>query len=710
MARAVSKAQLQDTQTNADIGHQVINLMKDLQTDFLDRNQLYKNIDDVIFLRNKVAIPEAFQATAVEVHSPLAPHITNTVTAALSINPPKVYFQPIAIGESGEENSAMRQNFFAASWLRQEREARRRLFRLFVHAVVTKGMGVFKTVERKKRAWANYDAAAKAYKTELDAMSIDVNSKDRLYNAKTEEMKRKAAYPIYTTDIPPETFYYTKNEDGFTGAGEIKEVPIYTTLAKYNLSIDSKLRVCPAEIGLATTEWNAALGVRRTALMYEWWDPEFVTYILAGPGDLPYSEDGTGSGKAGEAPTGWVFQRLRHSYGDKNLRTLKGPYFQALGTTTSSRKIEEEGLSVLFGFLYLFPLLDSLLTIQSQAAYTFGYPAYKRTSPPALGVPESAFGIDPEEEDANIERIVPGMIFPYDISPLEQPRSGVDLDKSIALVRSMLEMALPSTAAGVMSGDQSGYAINQAAHLARLAWDPIVSNVEFAMSERTGWESELIEEHIKERVYVWGNIPLPRTGKSARKYKEGWLSIGPDDLDGVHKYEVKLDPETPSNKVIELRTHSDMLKLKLETPDMAITAMGNDPLEVKRGWMLYELEQDPAIRNQQKQRVLHNLNTMDQEALSGGAKNTLPSGSAVPAVQAQTGLLVQPPQVAVATGPGPMTPPPSMPTMPAPAGMPMQQRNSPPGMTNVGTPGTPAGVPGGIRNTPGAHLPLPGEG
>jgi hypothetical protein len=131
-------------------------IVQQLRDDFRDRDELFSRIDTVLFQENEVAIPDNYRKTALEVKSPLAPHIANTVTAALSTNPPNVQFDPVAFGDPAQANSTLREKFFEAAWRRQEEEAQRPLFRPFMHALVTKGDGVLKTVERTKKAWSQY--------------------------------------------------------------------------------------------------------------------------------------------------------------------------------------------------------------------------------------------------------------------------------------------------------------------------------------------------------------------------------------------------------------------------------------------------------------------------------------------------------------------------------------------------------------------------
>jgi hypothetical protein len=89
-----------------------------------------------------VEIPENFKKTAVEVRSPLPMHIANNITAAMSVNAPRVIFKSIEFGDPGDEEAAYRERFFEGSWLRQQREKKRPLHRLFMHSVVVKGEGI----------------------------------------------------------------------------------------------------------------------------------------------------------------------------------------------------------------------------------------------------------------------------------------------------------------------------------------------------------------------------------------------------------------------------------------------------------------------------------------------------------------------------------------------------------------------------------------
>jgi len=689
-------------------------LAQDLKRQFSDRDALYRDIDAVLFGDLPVEIPEAYRKTAVEVRSPLALHIATTVTAALSVNPLQTVFKPIGFGDVYQQNSTLRENFFESSWLRQEQEARRQLLRLFMWSMAVKGEGILKTVERCHTAWGTYDEKQKHLKKELDAVKeYDQDAKDRMYDHETEEYKLSLPYPIATTDVPPETFYYTKNENGYTSIVEIKELPYQEALERFGAGLDGNGNVVspsnwsgldPRSAELARAEWSSIMrgghgatvssGAASTIRCVEAWDYQTQVIMLSGPGQRHKK------GKDGEAT---LCRVIRHGYGDPVLRTLKGPYFHALGTTTASRLPARAGLSILFGFLRLFPLLDSLLTMEGQAAYMTAYPAFKKTTPPGVlpGLQTMPYGNDGREQTN--QRVEPGKVFPFDINPIDQPKSGVDADKLIGQLKEMLEWALPSVVQGVVASDQSGYALNQAAYLARLGWDPIVSNAEVALGERTGFESWLIEHKIGEKVYAWGEIEAKKGRKTiSGQSKATWLGVGPDELKGVHRYEAKLSPSTPSNEIVETRAIGEKMQLKLITYEDAVERAGANPDEVERSWLLHDIKGSPEMQSELKNAIFQRVATIRSQRMAAAGMPSAEQMAGVGSAGVPGGTPGAPP----VPGPGGMPPNPvpspgqGLPIAPPPPG-----GGGPGGMPPGGIPGNPV-VPG----PPGNALPLPGGG
>jgi hypothetical protein len=435
-------------------------------------------------------------------------------------------------------------------------------------------------------------------------------------------------------------------------------------------------------------------GSSSTIRCIEAWDYRCQVIVLQGP-----NQRQRGQGKLGE---GTLCRVVPHSYGDPILKTLRGPYFHALGTTTASRLPERCGLSILYGFLPLFPLMDSLLTMRMNAAFLTGYPAYKKTTPPGTipNLPAGPYGNDGREQQKS--QVEPGKVYPYDISPIDQPHGGLDFDKLMGDVQHFMDLALPSVVQGVVASDQSGYALNQAAYLARLGWDPIVSNAQVALGERTGFESWLIEKRIAEKVYAWGELEATKGKKTVGgQSKATWLGIGPDDLKGVHRYDAKLSPSTPSNEIIATRALGEKMQLKLITYEDAVTESGSNPDEVEKSWLLHDLKNSQEVQTMLKQKVLQKVGTIESERMQA-------AGAPSPEEMAGVGSAGVP---GGTPGSPPMGPPGGMPPNPVPspgAGLPLAP--PPPGAAGMGMP--PGGIPGApvVPGPPPNMVGLPGGG
>jgi hypothetical protein len=656
---------------------EALELVRDLSNTFQARNELYAYTERVLYMDEPVYIPPKYKESTVEVRTPLALHAVNTVTAALSANPPQTQFDPVSVGDTGQQNSTKREHFFDASWEQQQRQGGRRIFRPFMHSLVGKGEAVIKTLEIRKRAWASYDEQAKTLKDQLTKQyGKNLDQRDQEWDRKTEEIKRGLSYPIMTTDIPAENFMYIRGESGFTTCVETKVVPYFETLQKYQYGLNSKGQVVEAAAGLPQSDWTKVMTQRqtRTLRMVEIWTADGkAKYLLLGPGDSLDKRQGK------------IVKTITHDYVNPDTLSLIGPYFHCFGITTSSRNLETMGVSIIFGFLRLYGLLNSLLTMQQQAAFRYAFTAYKRKQQTGYGMPDNLLGLGPSPAQ-NAQQIIdiqPGDIIDWDIDPIELGHSGVDLDKAIALVRQLLDLALPEVVQGVMGGDSSGYAVAQAAHLARLIWDPIVDNAELCFAERVGFESWLIEHCIKEPVYVFGDLPVVGKGKPGR----GVFSVGPDDLKHYHRYNIRLEPETPSNEVIKLRAIAEALQLKIMSPQQAIVESGRNVDEVERDWLLWDAKQDPRVKAVLMNRAFAKLDMADQQAM-GGAMAEFggpPPGGDPAAALGGVGAVAQPGQA-------------GMPLIPNGGGMPVGAAPPSlpgPGQGSIGpTPVVPTGGPG----------------
>jgi len=245
--------------------------------------------------------------------------------------------------------------------------------------------------------------------------------------------------------------------------------------------------------------------------------------------------------------------------------------------------------------------------------------------------------------------------------------------------------------------------LNQAAYLARLSWDPIVANAAIALGDRTGFESWLIENRIAEKVYSWGEeSSKPGSKRGGGMVKGTWLGIGPDDLDGVHRYDVTLKPSTPSNEIIEIRAIGEKMQLKLISYEDAVEESGNNPSEVEKSWLLHDLKQSPEVQQQLKDTVFQKLGTIQAARMGGAGAPSLQEMAGGP-----PGRAVAPPTGVPGTpGMPPGAPVGGMPANPVAtpgAGLPFAP--PPPGPSPMMPPG---GVPGApvVPNPPANSLPI----
>ena len=56
-------------------------------------------------------------------------------------------------------------------------------------------------------------------------------------------------------------------------------------------------------------------------------------------------------------------------------------------------------------------------------------------------------------------------------------------------------------------------------------------------------------------MYAWGRSGSGKQGgRGAGQTKGTWLRMDPDELNGIHRYNVRLSPSTPSNEIIQIRS------------------------------------------------------------------------------------------------------------------------------------------------------------
>ena len=308
------------------------------------------------------------------------------------------------------------------------------------------------------------------------------------------------------------TFYPLEGEDGLEACLEIAERPRHLVQRRYGLITDKRSgRLVPpggdaqADPG---PEGTPLVGARPTARVVEYWDDEYFAYLV----------------------DGHLVRRGRHGYGAI-------PYVHAYGDQTPSRDPAKAGVSMLASMEYLIPLLDQLLTMKQNALFLYAYPTPKITnfSPidPSLtndGRPRAwTFGRrDPAA--------LPGRR--SDLSAMQG--TPPDLDELIAQTRAMIDQAgAPSVLFGIPpGGNTSGYLLNQLINTARVSFQQIARHAEQALERIVQLMWRLVEARIGETVFVF-----------EAEDEQGWIGLGPQDIDGYHAVRVRLDPLGPADDV-----------------------------------------------------------------------------------------------------------------------------------------------------------------
>lgn len=652
------------------------NMLRDVQSLYRRRDALYEKIRGIRFLEEKVKVPEAYASMAVESKSPFPHEIISKITAALSVNPARVTFDPVTHGEAGIKNATTRKRWAEGARERMERDANRRHLRMVIDSAVTYGMGVMKSVYRPD-AWRDYNKFVKdtdskldiEYGTRFDIGDSRLVERERKFDSSTEEYKRGAPFPIQTTDVHPMDYYRWIGEEGITHDFEWKTVP-YLSMQKYGLAPSKNndlALVRDADLGRPMHDWSSFFQGKRLH-MVEHWTKDYCEYLLVTAG-----LDGNGKSvlDANALSRATIARRIKNPY-------PHSPYFPTFGVSTSDNEPAYEGVSVLFGVLHLFPLLDSLLTMKSGNAYLTAWASFKEAPTPlANNILAAPFGTD-GIEDTEEQTIEPGHIYKADINPIQLPEMGKDMSEMIGVILNMMDRVLPPITQGLsVGGDASGVGVNQLITAARLAWDPIVDNLEFMLAAQTGFWWQIVEDRIGERVYV--EEPTRRGSKGAQS--RGWVGLAPEDINGKYRCIVKLDPVLPTNKILELRYHVEMTKAGFETEAMATEELGNNPDEVEEGKLIEELKRDPAIRAELRRRTLQFVIGARSKAsdLEAAAAGVLGENAPMPDQPSAMGNAVNPQQPGLNA---PVAPPqgagPGLPSNPPGTPMPMQVPQAPP--------------------------------
>ena len=528
-------------------------LEEQLLAEFGERNARIERLRRLRHMETPVDIPPAYRSSAREVRTPLAREQLKRVIGSLTANRPLVHVPPAEPTEAARSSADRRARWTNAALRRMDSEAARDVFGMLIDAMVADGAGVLKLLYAPDR-WAGYPRR-----------SADADEPAETFLQRAERFKKSARFPLAWRDVDVTTFYPLEGEDGLEACLEIAERPRHLVQRRYGLIVDRRSgRLVPAGGDDPTADESTAqpdrptTAARGTARVVEYWDDEYFAYVV----------------------DGHLVRRGRHGYGAI-------PYVHAYGDQTPSRDPAKAGVSMLASMEFLIPLLDQLLTMKQNVLFLYAYPTPKITN---FSPVDSSLGNDgrPRALDFHPGEIVP-LYQGEDLSFLQWQGTPPDLDELIAQTRAMIDQAgAPSVLFGIPpDGNASGYLLNQLINTARVSFQQISRHAEQALEQIVRLMWRLVEARIGETVYVF-----------EADGDEGWIGLGPRDIDGYHAVRVRLDPLGPADDVAQGSLAASLVSARLASRRWAMREkLGIEDAEaVEDEILLDELIEAPEVR------------------------------------------------------------------------------------------------------------------
>lgn len=490
-----------------------------LKDEWSERDTMIEEMREIRFMENSVSLPKSIDPEVVR--SPIGHQIIERMTGTLTADPPSVTIPPASEKKKHLEQSSLMEKFTLPALDQLERQTDEDVSDRFVESLIADGHGCMRMLYAPQ-LWHGMPRQ-------------DDGEGDEDYNERVEEWKRgQRKLPIHWTWCDPLTIYPMWSEFGLYGILEVDErSPLTLDQSRWTVTDRPELDELMRTKGQGVTPGKVKF--------QQWWTPDTITYGV----------------------NGQVVHHQTHKYGVP-------PYAYAFGLGASSYEPKRMGYSVLYPVRYLLPYLDRLLSQKGTAIRIWCWPTpiFRQTS---LAQQLGQGGDEATDQEGEVPlrrfRLVPGqpvtLYQDEEVTFLTWQGNGPDADEMVRLVQSMIEKAgLADTLYGQSSGD-SGYAINQLIAAARMRWKPIVAHADRAMELMIARMYDIIEFQIGQVVHVY-----------AHGEKRGWVSLGPDDLQGYRQIKVKLNPILPTDEYAISSRMLNEVRGGLRAPDTAMEKIG----------------------------------------------------------------------------------------------------------------------------------------
>ena len=626
----------------------ILDGLRELEGFYAPQDEQIRRMRAVRENEQPVPLDKAFRVVEVEVRDPTIADETLRVSASMAINPVKLHITPReGSGDSGQVNATKREH--ATEAILQfcgQREPGRDTGRDLVDAIVSDGGAWGKLLidrdvwderyslrlskyEREEMALDEEEDRAKAganryaddtegnadeEKGDYDAREDPELKPDRLtrvdfrvraakrYNRDTEEAKKRAGPPFAFIQCDALGIYPVYAGGKLTEMFEVQDRPQLSTFRQYRLKRDKDGNIVPDELLQGEPPAASSLGKKTnpttTVRFIIHTDETWITYVVEGQNNRKQA-------------TGQVVAQWKHRYG-------RVPYFYAPGLTMSHWKNRKIGWSVSESKRWLVEYRSFLWTLHAQVAARDALgPLVRKKSDQLLSIaPQDRPPEKKKAEHWNLREIIdldPG----EDMAPIQFAQVAASLKEQIALVSDAIEkLENPRVKAELGSGlEGAGFAIAQVLAEARTRFDPIAQAIERLYAEVTRFLWHLIRTVIGEAVWV------QRDAEGS-----GFLNLGPDDVSDTVGVKWELNPERPTDKLVQQRYWHERLEKGTTCRDMAIEGLGDNPDEVRRGQAMDRIRAGAAYQKLQELMVFQEVGKGDAIALAGRATQIAQAG------------------------------------------------------------------------------------
>ena len=578
------------TETSAQVEAYVTNLIRQRKADYTTRNKLVLGIRRQRFMRNKLALPKAYQAL-VGNNAPRAPltyRLIQTAVGAIAKVPPEFHVVPRQ--DSDKDVAERAQDWCKLMLNAMSRSSRRPIFWKMLDSIVGDGGTAVKIM---RRPWNDFPAMKESEDGGVYAKRVDAFTKSR------------PTQPFVARVVDWATFYPPTTE---WGEGEIVEHgkrPTQSTLQALRLVGDTSKGLARLPDGVPyPVDQVPRLGP--TIEVSEVWNDEACFIVIENEKVL----------------------KLNNIYG-------KPPYVWSHGLTTSSYDPALEGVSVAFGLQYLQPWIDTMLGIISAWSILGGTPIMWTAQEFVQGMPT-------DSKEIAVKEIPFGKWVDFGIGGkggyMEPPGVGQAIIEAVNLMVQMADrVSLSPVASGFLGTRTPGLALSAAMEAATANLTPIVDNAQNLLADMMKFLWHCVQNVVQAPVYVNGLIF--EEGTEGRRSRLGQASLAPADIPKLQDCLCELEAQTLQDQ-IAAGTHATFMNRDGEglwTRERSMRFSGvKEPDKEERG-----LTKERVLRSPLVQQYLEMLAVADQPPLqmilaAAMAQAGQPGGAEAPAGRAET--------------------------------------------------------------------------